>query len=71
VGRKASADRPLSKHASVHFCEPLIEQPFTDRIFLTEIFLREPIEIDFERLNKDKIALAKPSFGRVTNLMVP
>ena len=41
---------------SVRFSEPENEPK---QIFLTEIFLKDPIEIDLDQINEDKIALAK------------
>ncbi len=32
-------------HPTVHFVEPVFEETSTKRIFLTEIFLREPVSI--------------------------
>ena len=51
----------LFQHHSVRFTEPLmeIESGPTSQIFLTEIYLKDPLEIDFAQLNNDKIALAK------------
>ena len=36
-----------------------IESGPTSQIFLTEIYLKDPLEIDFAQINNDKIALAK------------
>jgi hypothetical protein len=51
-------------HHTVHFSEPLIEHPNerTNQIFLTEIFMKDPIEVNFELINGDNIALARQSF---------
>ena len=49
------------QHHSVRFTEPLIEiesRP-TSQIFLTEIYLKDPLEIDLTQINDDRIALAK------------
>ena len=51
----------LFQHHSVRFTEPVmeIESGPTSQIFLTEIYLKDPLEIDFSQINNDKIALAK------------
>ncbi len=46
----------MHPHHSVRFTEPENEPK---QIFLTEIFLKDPIEIDLDQINQDKIALAK------------
>ena len=66
VSRKLTKAKPetLPRQATVHFFEPSPVE--TKQIFLTEIILKDPIEVDFESIRGNKIAFARQSTSSVS-----